>query len=285
MNFGSGRSTYGGGLLGGSSGARIAAKSLDARVLGDKAFRYVYDDFRYVDAMKLGGGAAAGATGDINKLFTGNLFNMPYEYAIIGAGQTIIVPVLNPATDTQGAGIDIGLDQTLNEGLEIIFGAQHAGVAGGRLAFKSQTDRSFFAKATVCIEDASGAYLLFGFKKAIAFNTVANYTDYAIIGLTSQANPDGTVNTATRLNSGSVTTTDTGKDWADNGTHTLCVVVNGNGVASFYFDGALNQKTPAFTFDAADYLVPFLRFENETDLAGAVVLQEFEAGFCAPQGS
>lgn len=280
MNFGTGRSSYAGGV---APPLRPAANSLDARAYGDRMFQYVYDDFRYVDAMALGGGAAAGTTGQVNKLFTGNLFNMPYEYAIIGAGQTIIVPVLIN-DGTLGQGINIGLDQTATEGLEMIFGAQHAGVTWGRLAFTSRSAKPFFAKVKLAIEDISGAQVYFGWKKAGAFDaTFANYTDFAMLGM-GVSSQDGVVYSQTQLNTGGVTATATQNTWADNGVHTLAVAVDGDGYASYYYDGVKQRTPPSFRFDAGDVLVPILRHTNLTDVAGKVIVREFEAGFVAPQG-
>lgn len=287
--FGSARSKYQGGVTAGNSGLKLAANTIDARALGDRALRYVYDEFRAVDGAKLGGGAAGGTAGDVNLLRSWNAFNMHYEYAIVGT-QTITVPVLKPVGQSPFAatafgGIDIGLDQTLNDGLEIIFGAQHSGVGYGRLAFKAQSDASIFAKWTLAIEDVSGIQLLCGLKKAIAFGAVSTYTDYALMGITATADADGTINTQTRLASGSVVTTDTGKDWADLGQHTIALTMSQNGAVTFYWDGERLATPPTFTFASGNMVVPFLRATQLTDLSGLVILQRFESSFIAPQGS
>jgi hypothetical protein len=95
----------------------------------------------------------------------------------------------------------------------------------------------------------------------------------------------GAVSTETDINDAGPITTAVGKTWADNGTHTLAVAVDQSGKATYYYDGARLQTPPVYTFDAGDVVVPFLRFDNTTDIAGQVVLQKFEAGFVAPQGS
>jgi hypothetical protein len=210
-----------------------------------------------------GASAASGTTGDTN-ILVGPNSNL--NYFIIGAGQTITCPVWADAT-----GLDIGLDATDNEGLEI-----HAGV--GALSsgtFVIGTDRSFYLKATFKIADVSCTdEFLVGFRKNEAVKDLAGvystYTDFAAIGIVA-SDATAKVQLVTRLNSGTVSTVDTTNTWADGATKTLKVVVKDDGYVRFY----LNEADPAvtktnFLFDTGDSVNWFIRHVRCTTAANAV---------------
>ena len=76
------------------------------------------------------------------------------------------------------------------------------------------------------------------------------------------------------------TTTDTTDDWADGETHTLEVRVDLEGAATYLIDGSAPTLTKAFSFTAADVLIPFFYFLNgASTFAGEIILQEWEWGF------
>lgn len=119
------------------------------------------------------GGAVSGATGATNVMITelGNIF----EYFILGAGQTITT---FPKTAT---GIDVTMDATDNEGVEIYQGneayAKHAYVIG--------TASPFYAQAKFSIADVDKYdECMLGFRKVEAGQAAyTSYTDYCAINV------------------------------------------------------------------------------------------------------
>lgn len=241
--------------------------SVSPRAMSRNNFKYCKDFWLACETGKFGGGAATGTAGDVNVLRTGNPWAVEHEYGIIGT-QTIISPVLTVSPTGYG-GLDVTLDETLNDGMEIVFGASESGVARGKLAFKIGTDRAFFARLRVYLTDVSGGVLYFGFRKAQALDTIANYTDYALIGLVDDT---GNISTTTRLNTGSATTTDTGQDWADTTQHELMVKVSNSGAVTYFLDGDRLYAPPSFTFDTGDVVIPMFRHQHTTDVSDDVIL-------------
>lgn len=226
------------------------------------------DTFKSVIQCELLTGAAAtGATGDTDLLRTGsNVF----EYHIKGAGQTIICPTLT------AAGIDIALDETNTEGVEITSGIATLQVP---YAYTVGTSGAFQFCATATIDDASGASnFLVGFRKAEAYQAdEASYADYALIGTVGTANPN-TIQIETEIAGGGTTTTDTTNTWADNASKTLCVKVSSAGVVTYTINGAAPTATAAYTFANALTVIPTIYFLHGGDVANTVTLQTFEAG-------
>lgn len=211
---------------------------------------------------KKAGGAAGGTAGDENIMaFDKNTF----EYHILGT-QTITAPSLT------ANGLNIGMDQAENDGVEISQGI----LARNKSAFTIGTD-AFFIKATFSIADVSGTDdCAVGFRKAAAYQAaIDDYTDMAVLNVIS-----GDINIETILNDGETATTDTTDDWADGETHTLEVYVSSAGVVSYKIDGVAPTAVPEtdFTFDDGDVVVPFMFFLNALDVAGEVALKSWEVG-------
>ena len=214
-----------------------------------------------VSAAKAGG-AATGTAGDINVMQTGANF---YEYSPKGT-QTILAPSLG------AAGINVNMDQTDNDGVEIVLGSNST---IGRYAFTMGSSDQIEFRLKFSIEDVSGTDdCAVGFRKVQAYQAnVDDYTDMAVLNVIS-----GNIFIETILNNGATTSVDTTLNWADLATHELKVVVNANRKVYFYIDDALPPVTSAFTFDSGDVIVPFFFFLNASDVAGAVQWQEVEAG-------
>lgn len=265
--------------FGGSGGlfgpAGQAAGSIGGSVASSTYRKFVKDLFKGpIRVAAPGGGAATGTAGNINSLQTSNAWNIGYETGFIGT-QTIVVPALT------AAGLDVSYDNTSGDGVEILFGAPLDGTATGRLAFTSQAApyRGFAAELTLTIEDVTGAAFAFGFRKAQALNTIANYSDYAYLGTTEAQGVNLFYNT--RLNTGTAVNVDTGYDLADATQFTVGVKVDASGKATFTYGAATQYPlgSATFTFDSGDVLVPFFRYENTTDVAGTVVLNELTIGY------
>ena len=210
---------------------------------------------------KVAGGAATGATGDEN-VFAENGDN--FEYHILGAGQTILAPSMI------STGIDISLDQTADEGLEIGQGI----TAGAKHAFTVGTD-TFYMKVKFDIPDVSGTDdCAVGFRKAEAYQgAIDNYDEMAALNVIS-----GDIKIETILNNAATTTTDTTDNWADGETKTLEIYVSSSGVVTYKIDGSAPTTTAAFTFDDGEVVVPFFYFLHDTDLAQNTALIEWDVG-------
>ena len=210
----------------------------------------------------VGGGAASDTAQTANAM----LFpETAFEYAAIGT-QTLTAPVLT------ATGLDIGMDQTNNDGVEITQGI----TAKSRRAFTIGTSPAFFVRLKFKIEDVSGSDQFgVGFRKTQAYQAaIASYTDKAFIGSVS-----GDIKINTLLNNAGGVITDTTQDWADGETHTLKVIVSAAGVVTYQIDGAAPTATAAFTFDNGDIVVPFIWMINDSDVVGTAELIEYECGY------
>ncbi len=209
-----------------------------------------------------GYGNPTGTTGDVNLMKTEeNIF----EYHIKGT-QTILAPVFN----TSGLGLNVGMDQTSGDGVEITQGITDRSKA----AFTVGADKFYF-EAELSIGDVSGlSECAVGFRKAAAYTAnLDDYTDMAALNVQA-----GTVNLETILNNAATTTTDTTEDVADGETVTLKVEVLTDGTCRYYVDDTQVLTSDTFTFDAGDVLVPFLFVLNGADAGDAVNLKSWKVG-------
>lgn len=230
--------------------------------------RYWFDTFQVQPVTsKVGGGAATGTAGDNNVLFT--QFGQ-YEWFVIGT-QTILAPSL----DTFG--LNLVQDAAVaGDGLEFLMGQ----TALSPCSFTVNQDNAFFLQAVLKVQDVSGANpLIIGFRKVQAFDaTLANYTDFAAIGIVGTA---AKIETQTQLATAGVVTTDTTQTATDGATMQLKVSVSGTGVVSYQF----NYGTPtvvaatAFQFAANTIVVPFIRFTQAADLTTQASINYLECGF------
>jgi hypothetical protein len=199
-----------------------------------------------------------------------NIMVMPegtLEYHMLGT-QTLLAPLL------VATGLDVGLDQANDEGIEVCGGI----LASNKLTFIIGTDPAFYAKMQFSIADVTGTDdCAFGFRKAEPYQAALDdYDEMAAVNVIS-----GVINLETILNAGTTTTTDTTlADWADGETHELEVRVSAAGVVTYKVDNLTPTVVAAFTFDDGEVVVPFFYMINTGDFAGAVVLQHFE---CGPQ--
>ena len=242
--------------------AAIAAKKLTRYNKNSSTITYeTFNNPPLAATAASGGGAATGATGDENLLSVGiNTFH----YHILGT-QTILSPVQN------ASGLDIGMDQTADDGVEITQGVTSA----SKHAYTVGTDAAFYFKVKLNIADVSGTDdCAVGFRKAEAYQAnIDDYDEMACLNVIA-----GDINIETILNGGATDTTDTTEDVTDGTDVTLTVYVSGNGVVTFEVDNKAPTTTATFTFDDGEVVIPFLYFLNDTDLAGAVVVKEWECG-------
>lgn len=209
----------------------------------------------------VGGGAASGTAQTANVLLTAE---NAFEYAALGT-QTITAP------QKAATGLDIGMDQTDDDGVEI----NQGNLAGSKHAYTIGTHGPFFLRVKFSIADVSGTDdCAVGFRKVQALQAnIDDYTDMAALNVIS-----GDIKIETILNNAATTTTDTTDNWADAASHELYVEVSAAGVVTYKIDGAAPTVTAAFTFDSGDTVIPFMFFLHASDVAGAVVIQEWECG-------
>lgn len=203
-----------------------------------------------------------GTTGDTNLLLTDR---NAFEYHIKGT-QTILKPSFG------ANGLDVGFDQTDNDGVELSQGI----TARSRGAFVIGTDPAFFFSLQFSIATVAGTDdCAVGFRKAAAYTAnIDDYTDMAVLNVIS-----GDIKIETIDDNAATTTTDTTNNWLDGETHTLKVMVSSAGVVTYQIDGAAPTTVAAFTFDSGDTVVPFFfMLQANAAQTGAVNLKRWEVG-------
>lgn len=227
--------------------------------------KHTFDNFSTQPVTAaVAGGAASGTANTANALFSGK---NGFEYVAKGT-QTITAP------KKVTGGLDINMDQTDNDGIEITEG----NFTDAQRSFTIGTSKDFFLRVKFSIEDVSGTDdCLVGFRKVQAYGAnVDDYTDVAALNVIS-----GAINIETILNNAATTTTDTTDTWADLETHELKVNVSKAGVVTYEIDGVAPTVTAAFTFDSTDVVIPFIFMLNSSDVAGAIIVKEYECGYIA----
>ena len=217
------------------------------------------------------GAAPTGATSDVNIVAFQEGIVM--EEFVLGAAQTIIAPRMD------GNGLLISGDLTATEGYEYSFGATRN---NSRHAYIIGTSPAFAFQARLRVADVTGgAPYQIGFRRVQASQiagAIALYTDFVAIGLNA-VTAGGVVVVDSQLNTGGVTSTNALDAWLDTGVHTLRVLVSAAGVVTYTYDGAALTNPPAaFTFDAGDIVVPFIRLEHAAVAPGAVNLISMQVG-------
>lgn len=240
--------------------------------------RYLYEQFKAQPLCMLNSGAAlpTGTAGDINVMHTNHNI---YEYFIVGT-QTIVAPRLGAVS----TGLDFSLDNANGDGVEF---APSGTLLSGKFAYTIGTDAPFFMRQEFTIEDVSGApVFIMGFRKAAqAFQTAyTSYTDYAVIGIVASA-ATAKIQTKTRDDSGTAVTTDTTQTWSDTASHVIGVYVDRAGNVTYTIDGAAPTVSVTAALDNGDTYIPFWRYENGADVAGAVTTSLLEIGIQGARGN
>lgn len=227
-----------------------------------KSDRQTFESFEVNPVTaKVAGGAASGTGNAVNVMaFEKNVF----EYSPKGT-QTITAPSL------AAGGLDVGMDQADNDGVEITQGI----TARSKAAFTVGTD-AFYAKCKFSIQTVAGTDdCAFGFRTAEAYQgNIDDYNNMAVLNVIS-----GDIKIETIDDNAATTTTDTTDNWADGETHTLEVRVSAARAVTYLIDGAAPTTTAAFSWDAGDVVVPFFFFLHANAAqAGSVLIQEWEVG-------
>lgn len=204
-------------------------------------------------------------------------------------------------------GLEIGLDKVDNESVEYVPGGNHAANPLGCLV---GTDPGVFIRATLEIVDVSGSdQLVVGFRKQEAYVVPTSflaagdalYTDFYGIGFSGSANPNDVKTVKDINNAGSTVVFDTGFNFADNDIHTLEIRVKGRKVSVFINGVSLGSTVkknglgaaitaqptltpPAFSFDAGDFVIPFIFSRYDAAAPGAIYLRSLACGQLVEDG-
>jgi len=219
------------------------------------------------------GTVGTGTAGDLNviQLLSGTKLGL----WVIGT-QTIVTPA------GVAGGINIGYDQTDNDGIELFSNLYPASGA----PFVVGTSGAFYMKVAVNFALANGTDDLFiGFRKEEnAYQaTTTGYDTYFGLGNTTAASPMA-LKVREELNGAAGAATDTTDTQADATDLWVEVLVSAAGVATVKHadtEAALAAPTvtSTFTFDTGDICVPTLRFlQAAAAQTGAVKLIHWEAG-------
>lgn len=210
------------------------------------------------------GGAPTGTAGDRNILLWPGF---QIEYVIKGT-QTIVAPVMT------AVGLDIGMDQTDNDGVEL---RPNITTPNDKI-FTIGTSLAFYARLKMKVEDVSGTDdLNFGFRKQEADQAnMDDYNDSAVFNINA-----GDILIETIKTNAATVSTDTTLNWADGETHTLQVSVDSAGAVTYLVDGVVPPTLPtlAYSFTSALAVEPLVFMLNSSDVVGKVELIELEVGY------
>lgn len=287
--------------VGGFPGRIMGANQLEVGKFSGRNRKFTYEGFDALPSFsaRTGNGAATGSTGNINQIRTPNGI---YEYVILGAGQTIIVPVYDVTT---GKGLDFGQDQTSTEGHETSFSPNIVTSGGGRgkhgfvIGGTGGETRPFFAQFTVLASDTSGyAEGFFGFIQMGAYQTaLASYNEYAGLSLVGAATT-AQIRIKTRLNAGAAGNVDSTQTVADNIPVTIRIEVNPvTRLATFKYGASLTQAqidagqvpfptvtVTNFAFTSGVVVRPAFFFLHSADLVENLWYQNFQSGYLPVRG-
>ena len=225
---------------------------------------YWFDTFQVQPVTSaVGGGAATGTAGDNNVLFT--QFGQ-YEWNVIGTQET-----LAPSLDAFGLNLVQDVEST--SGIELCTGqtllSPNTFTVGGPAFFF----QCVFSVATVAGVDP----LIIGLRKVQAFDaTLANYTDFAAIGLSGGA---GDIEMLTQVDTGGVTTTDSTQDATDGDVMQFAIRVDSSGNVTYQYNYLPPTVVAAFQFEAGDILIPFIRSTQSATTTTQASCNYFEIGF------
>lgn len=247
--------------------------------LGDslRKGRYFFDNFMddpfCVQKQAGAGTIAAPSATALNEtlIFTGR---NKFEFVPLGTASDVTMPTL--ASD--GGLTFVGDGDTAGDGFEILFG----GLKSKHPRNHVPSSEEGFFRAVLNIEDASGADIVVGFRKAAAYAaTLTEYTDFVGVRILGNSDSsDASFSVVSSLNDGTDVTTTTALTTTglEDATAVELEVRTKGGKAYFFINGVAVGASHSYTFDASDAMCPFIRFLHTTDLAGAMKLLGVEGG-------
>ena len=191
--------------------------------------------------------------------------------------QALVAPVASTS------GLDYSGDATDDAGFGIVMRDDTYRGTLNKDYFTVGTSPAFYFSLKMTIGDVSDTDDCFvGFRKVENHqDALDSYDEMAGFNIIS-----GDIKTETIINNATTVTTDItsgGGDgagnWADGGTHTLKVLVSGDGVVTYQIDGEAASAAAAFTFDDGENVTPTLQFLNtDTTTTLGLILIEWESG-------
>lgn len=245
--------------------------------------KYVFERFDHQPALYFtdGYGNPAPTTGEKN--FAHFRSGLVAQWAVLGAGQTILGPVLS---DTTGY-LDISQDATATEGVGYVWGCNNPRnpfaqtVANLPTASASSERQSYRIKLRM--EDISGiGTLLVGWRKQEAYQADWNDYDELVAWNVTQ----GVITIEEILNNATTvqrTVNMPSTETSDNIEREFRVDVLGDGKCYFFYQG-VQYWGSRFDFDAGEVVVPFLHYLHGTDVSQLFPL-ELELGPTRELGS
>lgn len=226
--------------------------------------KYVFERFDHQPALYFtdGYGNPAPTTGEKN--WAQFRSGLAAQWAVLGAGQTIIGPVLS---DTTGL-LDISQDATATEGVGYVWGGNNP---RNPYAHTVGTSPRSSYRIEVHIEDISGCgTLLIGWRKQEAYQADWNDYDELVAWNVTQ----GAITIEEILNNAATVQRTSGITalTADAVTPEFRVDVDGDGKCYFFYEG-VQYFASRFDFDNGEVVVPFLHYLHGTDVSLLYPLQ------------
>ncbi len=242
------------------------SQSINERVWDNQ---YTFENWKQnPQACKSAGGATSGTTGAVNLLTTSK---SSFEYAILGAGQTITAPQI-AFVSTGVAGLNCELDPSNNEGLEICAGI----LASNKNAFQIGSSSAFKFRCRLLLSVVANTDdCAIGFRKAEAYQAnVDDYADMAVLNVIS-----GDIKIETIVGGAATVTTDTTDDFANAAIKDIEVRVDEEGAVTYLINGEAPTVTADYSFTDGLTVVPFLYFLHTDTAAVVTSVSDFNADF------
>lgn len=242
----------------------------------------VYEDFSIYGAH-----ATGTSIGITNQQSDGTVWDgtaAAYNVIETGAGnrficEALVAQTLPPVLSANG--LNVGCDQTNNDGLELWSG-QHP--ADGR-PFMCGVDPGFYFRCRFKLADASGSdFLHVGFRSLEPQQAdYEDYQDMAALGwILNAAAP--AINAQTILANAATVSQITGDTAADDTWIVFTTLVDKDGKVAFQInDGALTTAPAPVSFAKYTLLKPFFRYLQHGDLTGALDISHWDVGWGTPQ--
>lgn len=230
--------------------------------------KYVFENFS-TDPVVSSATGLSGPTGtadDTNSLIT---LNSQFRWNVIGTQVQVA-----PALDSAGFGLNLVQTNTDGQGMEMLIGNP----LYSPMSFLIGTDAAFFIQARFKVATVAGVDpLIIGFRKAAAYDaTLANYADFAAIGLVGGA---GKIQTQTQKATAGVVTTDTTETGTDATVFQIKVMVSSTGVVTYQLNYEEPTVVAAYTFTDALTVVPFIRMVVNATTSASASTNYLECGF------
>ena len=260
---------------------------IDKYRFSDVINRRYWDNKYFFDAMNvnpanvlLGGGAAAGASAEVDVMMTNT--NAFEYYNIVGNAN------IGPQLDAS-FGLNLAADAVSTHGVEYDTGI----TPQNPFTFLINTNpfappinpgngpnpppRGFFVKAQFQVATVGGVNpLIVGFRQLAARSQTLNYANFAAIGIDGTA---GHIQTITNLASAGNVTTDTTELAVNATVFEVCVFVDAFGNVTYEVNGQPATVSVPYQFLNGITVMPFIRVIQSTTTTATASCNYFECGY------